>query len=722
MSVHFPFAAVAGQDNFKLALLLAAINHGIGGVVVSGPRGCAKSTLVRGLADLLPAQDQLAGTHDQNEDSDQNEGIAHSAEQMDAVPFITLPLGASEERLLGSIDLQKALNQQDVCFHPGLLHQAHGGVLYVDEVNLLPDHLVDQLLDVAASGINRIERDGISHSHPAEFMLIGTMNPDEGELRPQLQDRFGLCVQLDNLYDPLQRVRIVQSREAFDRDAEAFYQHYQAEQQALTAKIIQARQLLADVQCSDDLRLHIAEACCQAQVDGMRADIVWYRAAVAHAALNQRSHVLLDDILATEELVLVHRRKVRSGGSNQNTNSSSNEPSDDSSNGSSGGSSRDFGSDTNQHSENDSTDQRPSKTNHPFKRPEGSRRPAQSNEWNSEQHSDSDTSDPLNSDSNGSDASDHNGGESSGQNDAGASEHEGNDGRPSGTAGAGSAPQYQAITSQISLSGLNQIFDNTADKSQARYRTSESSHQLLQPAGKEKGTGGSGRYRVTDTGKSQTQSGSVNWFKTLMHNRGKSTFEKLIFQPKRQAKPVLHLVLLDTSASVLSMDGSGFNSAGFNGTGSDKTAPVAGAVKSGRLAKAKAILLAIAQEAYLKRQQLAVLGFGNETTAVLLPRKRAPKELYQWVEALTAGGGTPLRQAIEDATVYLKQAIQRQPGLNSRCYLLTDGRSTCSLQDLELPGETVLIDTEQSVVKRGRGQELAQQLGAQYLPVAQLEA
>ncbi|WP_028302015.1 ATP-binding protein [Oceanospirillum beijerinckii] len=713
MSIHFPFAAVAGQDNFKLALLLAAINPGIGGVVVSGPRGCAKSTLVRGLADLLPAQDQLAGTHDQNEDPDQNEDIAHSAEQTDNVPFITLPLGASEERLLGSIDLQKALNQQDICFHPGLLHQAHGGVLCVDEVNLLPDHLVDQLLDVAASGINRIERDGISHSHPAEFMLIGTMNPDEGELRPQLQDRFGLCVQLDNLYDPLQRVRIVQSREAFDQNAEAFYQYYQAEQQALTAKIIQARQLLADVQCSDDLRLHIAEACCQAQVDGMRADIVWYRAAVAHAALNQRSQVLLVDILVTEELVLVHRRKVRSGKSNQNTNSSSggssNESSDDSSNGSSGSSSGDLGSDTNQQSESDSTDQRPSKNNHPFKRPESSRRPAQSNEWNSEQHSDSGRSAPLNNDGNGSDASDHNGGESS------------------GTAGAGSAPQYQAITSQISLSGLNQIFDNSADKSQARYRTSESPHQLLQPAGKEKGTGGSGRYRVTDTGKSQTQSGSVNWFKTLVHNRGKSTFEKLIFQPRRQAKPVLHLVLLDTSASVLSFDGPGFDGAGFdrpgfNGTGFDKADPVVGTAKSGRLAKAKAILLAIAQEAYLKRQQLAVLGFGNETTAVLLPRKRAPKEFYQWVEALTAGGGTPLRQAVEDAIVYLKQAIQRQPGLNSRCYLLTDGRSTCSLQDLKLPGETVLIDTEQSVVKRGRGQEFAQQLGAQYLPVAQLEA
>ncbi|MBB1489433.1 ATP-binding protein [Oceanospirillum sediminis] len=715
MSIHFPFAAVAGQDNFKLALLLAAINPGIGGVVVSGPRGCAKSTLVRGLADLLPAQDQLAGTHNQNEDPDQKKDIGHSAEQTDNVPFITLPLGASEERLLGSIDLQKALNQQDVCFHPGLLHQAHGGVLYVDEVNLLPDHLVDQLLDVAASGINRIERDGISHSHPAEFMLIGTMNPDEGELRPQLQDRFGLCVQLDNLYDPLQRVRIVQSREAFDRDAEAFYQHYQAEQQALTAKIIQARQLLADVQCSDDLRLHIAEACCQAQVDGMRADIVWYRAAVAHAALNQRSHVLLNDILATEELVLVHRRKVRSGGSNQNTDSSS------------GGSSRDLGSDTNQQSKNDSTDQRPSKTNHPFKRPEGSRRPTQSNEWNSEQHSDSGTSDPLNSDSNGTELSDHNGGKSSGQNDTGASEHEGNYGRSSGTAGAGTTPQYQAITSQISFSGLNQIFDNPADKSQARYRTSESSHQLLQPAGKEKGTGGSGSYRVADTSKAQNQSRSVNWFKTLVHNRSKSTFEKLIFQPRRQAKPVLHLVLLDTSASVLSFDGPGFDGAGFdrpgfNGTGFDKAAPETGIAKSGRLAKAKAILLAIAQEAYLKRQQLAVLGFGNETTTVLLPRKRAPKELNQWVEALTAGGGTPLRQAIEDATAYLKQAIQRQPGLHSRCYLLTDGRSTCSLQDLELPGETVLIDTEQSVVKRGRGQELAQQLGAQYLPVAQLEA
>jgi magnesium chelatase subunit I len=280
MPLQFPLAAVVAADSLKLALCLAAIDPAIGGVLIEGPRGMAKSTLARGVAQLLP------GGH-----------------------FVTLPLGASEERIVGTIDLDAALGEGRAQFSPGLLAKADGGVLYVDEVNLLPDHLVDLLLDVAASGINHVERDGISHNHSARFVLIGTMNPEEGQLRPQLLDRFGLKVILDSQPQPAERAEIVRRRLAFDADPASFVQQWAVPQQALRDRCLAARDLLAQIALDDASVNEIAERCYAAGVDGLRADLVWLRAARAHAAWRGAGQIAAEDIDAVEAFALEHRRR-----------------------------------------------------------------------------------------------------------------------------------------------------------------------------------------------------------------------------------------------------------------------------------------------------------------------------------------------------------------------------------------------------------------------------
>lgn len=277
---HFPLAAVVGADELKLALCLTAIDPRIGGVLIEGPRGMAKSTLARGLADLLASG-----------------------------RFVTLPLGATEERLIGTLDLEAALGEGRSQFSPGVLAAADGGVLYVDEVNLLADHLVDLLLDVAASGVNRVERDGISHRHAARFVLIGTMNPEEGELRPQLLDRFGLNVALGGQTQPHERAQIIRRRLDFDADPQAFCEHWHSEQDALRQRCERARRLLSQIALDDEALSIITERCFAAGVDGMRADLVWLRSARAHAAWRGASAIGEADIDAVAEFALRHRRR-----------------------------------------------------------------------------------------------------------------------------------------------------------------------------------------------------------------------------------------------------------------------------------------------------------------------------------------------------------------------------------------------------------------------------
>ena len=281
---HFPLSAVVGADDLKLALYLTAIDPKIGGVLIEGPRGMAKSTLARGLADLLASGQ-----------------------------FVTLPLGATEERLIGTLDLNAALGQGKAQFSPGVLAKADGGVLYVDEVNLLADHLVDLLLDVAASGTNVVERDGISHRHPARFVLIGTMNPEEGELRPQLLDRFGLNVAMIGQPPPAERAAIIRRRLQFDADPQAFCAQWAPAQIALAERCQQARERLQGIELDDQSLALITERCFAAGVDGMRADLVWLRAARAHAAWRGARAISEDDIDAVAEFALRHRRREHSG-------------------------------------------------------------------------------------------------------------------------------------------------------------------------------------------------------------------------------------------------------------------------------------------------------------------------------------------------------------------------------------------------------------------------
>lgn len=315
--IVFPFTAIVGQEEMKLSLLLNVIDPQIGGVMIMGDRGTGKSTTIRALADLLPEIEVVAGdafnSHPQDPDlmSDEVKEKIETGKSIDIthkkVSIVDLPLGATEDRVCGTIDIEKALSEGIKAFEPGLLAKANRGILYVDEVNLLDDHLVDVLLDSAASGWNTVEREGISIRHPARFVLVGSGNPEEGELRPQLLDRFGMHAEIHTVKEPNLRVKIVEQRAEFDRNPPIFLKQYEPEQIALQEKLVKAQNLLPEVNIDYDLRVKISEVCSELDVDGLRGDIVTNRAAKALAAYEGRTEVTVDDIRRVMPLCLRHR-------------------------------------------------------------------------------------------------------------------------------------------------------------------------------------------------------------------------------------------------------------------------------------------------------------------------------------------------------------------------------------------------------------------------------
>jgi magnesium chelatase subunit I len=313
----FPFTAIVGQEEMKLALLLNVIDPKIGGVMIMGDRGTGKSTTIRALADLLPEIDVVADDPFNSDPRDPEmmsdmvrDRLAHHEELPIAqkkVTMVDLPLGATEDRVCGTIDIEKALSEGVKAFEPGLLAKANRGILYVDEVNLLDDHLVDVLLDSAASGWNTVEREGISIRHPARFVLVGSGNPEEGELRPQLLDRFGMHAEIRTVKDPALRVQIVEERSNFDQNPQTYLEKHVNPQEEMQKRLVEAQKLLPSVTIDYDLRVQISQVCAELDVDGLRGDLVTNRAAKAIAAYEGRTEVTVDDIRRVVTLCLRHR-------------------------------------------------------------------------------------------------------------------------------------------------------------------------------------------------------------------------------------------------------------------------------------------------------------------------------------------------------------------------------------------------------------------------------
>jgi Mg-chelatase subunit ChlI len=315
----YPFTAIVGQERLKKALILNAINPALGGVLIRGHKGTAKSTAARGLATLLPEIESVSGCPFACEPgrplyacpscSDSPREHLRPEPERRPMAFVDLPLGATEDRLIGTLNLDDAIRLGKRRFEPGLLAQAHRGILYVDEVNLLEDHLVDILLDAAAMGLNIVEREGISFSHPARFLLIGTMNPEEGELRPQFLDRFALCVDVEGLDSPADRAEIIRRRLRFEANPETFRREWATAEEALAQSILDAQDLLPKVTCPDSLLERVAHLTVELGVQGHRADLALIKTACTITAYHARAEVGSAEIREAAELVLPHRMR-----------------------------------------------------------------------------------------------------------------------------------------------------------------------------------------------------------------------------------------------------------------------------------------------------------------------------------------------------------------------------------------------------------------------------
>lgn len=648
--MHYPFAALVGQDSLKQALLLCAVNPGLGGVLLRGDKGTAKTTAVRGLAELLPPILATPGCPFNCEPLHPADLCpachppAAEAQELPA-PFVNLPLGATEDRVLGSLDLEGLLADRQKRMQPGLLAAAHRGVLYIDEVNLLPDHLVDVLLDAAATGVNTVQREGLSATHPARFTLIGTMNPEEGSLRPQFLDRFGLMVDIAAPGDVAGRTEVVRRRVAFERDPVAFRALWQASQSALQQQISAARQLLPAVQMPDGLLTLISQLCTELGVASLRADIVLYKTALTLAALAGRPTVTAADVRRAAELALAHRRRAQPF----NNPGLPSEALDE------------------LMKQAPDSPPAPNASAQPPAPPTNSTLPA--------------------------------------------------DEKPTPPAAVGGdAPEASGSPSVASETAPEQVFGvaPAATTRPIALETSLPAASVVALSGQRGATvqAPRGHYvrAVPDRAPSELAIEATVRQAVLRDPAVAQITRDDLHQKVRNGKTGTFLLLV--------VDASGSMSA------------------SRRMEAVKGTVLSLLTEAYQQRDAVAVIAFRGVEARVLLPPTRSVAVAEEALRTLPTGGRTPLPHALQLAAELLARA-DYPTGLQPLLVLLSDGKANvplpgggdASAQAQQLAAQlrtqhipTLVLDTDNSYLRLGKAAELADALGAQYLPLDELSA
>ncbi|PRY63377.1 magnesium chelatase subunit D [Knoellia remsis] len=687
---HFPFTAVVGADDLSLALVLTTVSPSIGGVLVRGEKGTAKSTVVRGLVDLLPEQSVVDGCRFGCDPARPDPTCPDGPHPTDAptstrsARLVELPVGATEDRVIGSLDLGKALGAGEAAFQPGLLADAHRGILYVDEVNLLHDHLVDLLLDAAAMGRNTVERDGVSVSHAARLVLVGTMNPEEGELRPQLLDRFGLTVEVAASRDPQQRAEVVRRRLAFDADPVGFAQSYAAAQRDLADRVASARAAVEDVELSERALSTIARVCAGFEVDGMRADIVTARAAMAHAAWHGRDRVTRADIRAAAIFALPHRRRRNpfdAPGLDEELLDQllGDEPDDDDpgDGGPDGGGADDAGDgpkDSPSPADEagaDTSDTDPDGTSpDPSERPEAPREPAES--------SDADASTP--------------GGDTDTTDDPDA-EQQAEQPATGGAVAAGVATAgtpFRART--FTLTGLGSGAEGR--RSRALTRTGHTIGST---------TAGSGRAHLPAT-----------ILEAARHRATRGTaYGRLEVRPDDLRTAVTQGQ--ESNLVLLAVDASGSMGA------------------RRRMEEVKTAVLSLLLDAYQRRDRVGLVTFRGHDAEVALHPTSSVDAAARSLTTLPHGGRTPLAEGLLLSTKVLATEKLRDPKRRPLLVVVTDGRATAGPEALERARtiadawgrtghQSVVIDCETGRFRLGLAADLAARMGATHVPLGEVAA
>ncbi|NJO82197.1 MAG: magnesium chelatase subunit D family protein [Blastochloris sp.] len=617
---NYTFAALVGQDDLKTVLILNAIYPSIGGVLIRGEKGTAKSTAARGLADLLPSIRVIAGDP-YNRDPDNPAGYPGDI-QADAgiaditAPFVDLPIGATEDRVLGSLDFEAALRDGKRVFHPGLLAAANRGILYIDEVNLLPAHLVDVLLDAAAMGINTVQREGITLTHPAQFMLVGTMNPEEGDLRPQLLDRFGLMVDVTAPRDTALRSEVVRRRIAFESNTDHFIKMWELEQEALRQQILEAKSRLENVELHDDLLDLISRICTEFEVDGLRADITLHKTARALAAWEGHLSVTPEDIRRAAEWVLPHRRRRQ-----------------------------------------------------PFEPPALDK-----------DKLDELMNTPPNAANRPSDGEDEPGDNSASDDDS----HVFTASKPQQI----KRLQVAGRNSQVGMGRRNPV----SGKEQGHYIRAVMTRQPDDIA-------------LDATLRSVALNGTTGEGKPIILS------ENLRYKVRSSTTDTLILFVVDASGSMAARQ---------------------------RMEAVKGAVLALLTDAYQQRDRVAVIAFKGIEAELILPPTRSVELAEKQLDRLPTGGRTPLAHALIIAHETVQQALRANAEQLILMIILSDGKANVPLPDstgdaweqtqqaahqlTERSLPTLMLDTETSYVRMGRGRELAEHLHAEYLELDNLSA